>query len=203
MELSDQPALLKLKNESWWGTHGTLIANPQDQLRWFESISSDQLYMIAENNSGRIGIAVYTNIDHLNRSLNISGSIFKSQRTDSNCKAAFAAGLDFAFEVLNMRRVQAEVLESNYPAQILELDFLEFEVEGVRRKAVYKSGRYYDSLVLGMLREEWQNCPRVKSYGDTCNLNFSHDVAERMSERAKRRRMEVCRIREKPHTHRE
>ena len=54
-----------------------------------------------------------------------------------------------------------------------------FVIEGRRRKAVYKAGRYYDSIQLGLLREEWENHSRVQAYGNCCNDNFDHDQAEK------------------------
>lgn len=173
----DLNRLLSLKQE-WYGTHTTPILNQEDQERWFDSIGHDSLYMIAETDRSMVGIACYQRIDWTGRVLEISGSIFPEVRKPELVKPAFTAGLDFAFEVLNMQRVGAEVLRCNYPAQVLEIDILGFKIEGIKRQCVYKSGKYYDSVVLGMLREEWENHERVKAYNGTCNLDFDHRLAE-------------------------
>jgi len=182
----DLHSLLKLKEESWWGTHSTLIVNIEDQLKWYESISHNQLYMIAMSNAQPIGIACFTEIDWFGRTLNISGSIYKEHRKMDIVKSAFSCGLDFAFEVLNMQRVGAEVLETHTAAQHLEIGHLGFTVEGRRRRAVYKCGRYYDSIMMGMLREEWEQHDRVKKYEGCCNANFDHDKAQRCIARLNR-----------------
>lgn len=199
----DLHALLSLKQESWWGTHSTLIVNIEDQLRWYESLGRDSLFMMAERYKAptgwtsvakagatmtTIGVACFTEIDWYARTLNISGSIYKDYRKEWEkiVVPAFSAGLDFAFEVLNMHRVGAEVLETHAAAQKLELDHLGFVIEGRRRKAVYKAGRYYDSIQLGLLREEWEQHPRVQAYQGCCNDNFDHDQAERFIERFNR-----------------
>jgi len=175
----DLHSLLKLKEESWWGTHSTLIVNIEDQLKWYECISHNQLYMIAENSDNKpIGIACYTEIDWFGRSLNISGSIYKEFRKMNAVKCSFSCGLDFAFEVLNMQRVGAEVLETHSAAQHLEIGHLGLKVEGRRRKSVYKSGKYYDSIMLGILREEWEDHDRVKKHKGCCNVNFDHEKAQ-------------------------
>lgn len=198
LHTGDLHPLLALKQESWWGTHGTLIVNVEDQKRWYDNLGHNELFMIAEKfvrnddglGEGRvvesgsnkpIGVACYTEIDWYSRTLNISGSIFKHCRKDwaGTVKPAFSAGLDFAFEVLNMHRVGAEVLETHAAAQKLELGHLGFIIEGRRRKAVYKAGRYYDSIQLGMLREEWEKHERVQSHKGCCNENFDHDLADR------------------------
>jgi RimJ/RimL family protein N-acetyltransferase len=180
IEEHDLKRLLILKQESWWGTHKTLFLNMDDQKKWYETIPSNELYLIGyidPNNTGvtfPIGIAVYTDIDWISRSLKISGSIYREYRSNIRNKAAFAGGLDFAFEVLNMQRVEAEVIQYHVAAQKLEIDYLGFKVEGIKRKAVYKSGVYYDSIILGLLREEWEKQGRVLAYGGSCNCNIDH-----------------------------
>lgn len=143
--------------------------------------AGDKKVWVLRNN---VGIAAYTDIDTISRCCKISGSIYKEHRKPEIVKAAFSAGLDFAFEMLNMERVEAEVLEYHLAAQKLEIDHLGFTVEGRRRRAVYKCGRYYDSIILGILRDEWTRQLRVFGYGDTCNLNFSTDWADKMADRA-------------------
>ncbi len=174
LQREDLKNLLDLKSESWWGTHNTQILNLEDQIEWFNNIPKNQLYLIGEIDSLPIGVASFTNIDWINRSLSISGSLFKKHRGQWSF-AAFCAGLDFAFEMLNMNRVEAEVLEYHVTAQILEIKKLGFVVEGTKRESVYKCRKYYNSICLGMLRKDWEECDRVKQYGDSCNLNFSPD----------------------------
>lgn len=194
IERTDLKALLELKQESWWGTHNATFANMDDQQRWYDSLGCGTLVVIAERKldvvhddwQTAVGVGIYSDIDWIGRSLRISGSIYKQHRKDDIVKSAFAAGLDYAFEILNMRRVEAEVLETNVPAQRLEIDYLGFKVEGRKRKAVCKCGGYYDSIMLGILREEWQSHPRVMGYGDSCNENFSPFRAQAMAERFSR-----------------
>ena len=191
LERSDLPLLTQLKRESWWGTHHLTIATEESQSRWFDSIGVDELYLLAVTLDDRfsydpgapVGLAVYTGIDCLNRSLRISGSIFEEKRKPEVVSAAFSSGFDFAFEMLNVRRVEAEVLASNRPAQKVEIDHLGFVVEGVRREAVYKCGQYFDSIQLGMLRSEWEASPRVESYEGCCNTDFNPRIAQRSASR--------------------
>lgn len=187
LERTDLNDLLALKNESWWGTHSTQILNLDDQNKWFDSIPQNQLFLIGSSSSNpneSIGVAVYTDIDLINRSLKISGSLFKKFRGQFSYRS-FCAGLDFAFEMLNVNRVEAEVLEYHVTARILEINKLGFFLEGTKRQSVYKCGRYYNSLCLGMLREDWMKSDRVVKYGDTCNLNFSPDRFNKIIKRMK------------------
>ena len=46
IERTDLSDLKNLKNESWWGTHNTLLINDDDQIKWFENLSSKDLFLI-------------------------------------------------------------------------------------------------------------------------------------------------------------
>lgn len=186
IERSDLSLLSDLKKESWWGTHNVTLCNSDDQNRWYDSIGSNELVVIGLHEGEPLGVCIYSSIDWIARSLRISGSIFKDSRKPDINKASFVAGLDFAFEMLNMHRVEAEVLETNVMAQMLEIDLLKFRIEGRKVQSVYKCGKYYDSIMLGLLREEWLSHDRVVAYGDTCNKNFSHDKAKNLMSRFSR-----------------
>ena len=62
----------------------------------------------------------------------------------------------FAFEELNLNRLELEVYEYNQAARkcYLQCGFLE---EGRYRKKIYKSGKYWDSIVMSILKDEYEN----------------------------------------------
>jgi len=170
----DLPVLLKMKEEGWWGTHRPLFANLSDQQRWFESISSNSLFMMALHDETVVGFCGYTDIRWIDRICQVSGGSLSA--STKFVKDAWACGLDFAFEVLNMFRIEAECLEYNYPAQQLNIVQAGLIVEGRKRQAAYKCGVYYDSLVLGLLRSEWEPTGSF----------FDHKVASKMIARSQR-----------------
>ena len=59
-----------------------------------------------------------------------------------------------AFETLNLNRVMLQVHEFN-PGAIRLYEKLGFRREGTLRRAHFSSGRYWDSHVMAILREEW------------------------------------------------
>jgi RimJ/RimL family protein N-acetyltransferase len=63
--------------------------------------------------------------------------------------------LNHAFEVLNLNRVFLRVFEFNGRA-IRAYEKIGFVPEGRLRQAEYTSGRYFDVLILGILRSEWE-----------------------------------------------
>jgi len=60
----------------------------------------------------------------------------------------------YGFEQLNLNRISSSVLDFNEASQGLH-EKLGFEVEGERRQAIFKNGRYADEFILGLLKEEW------------------------------------------------
>jgi len=59
----------------------------------------------------------------------------------------------FGFDMMNLHRIQLEVFSENARA-IRVYEKIGFRVEGVRREAFYKYGRYLDVMVMGLLEGE-------------------------------------------------
>jgi RimJ/RimL family protein N-acetyltransferase len=62
--------------------------------------------------------------------------------------------LRYAFETLNLHRVWLEVFEYN-PRGIKAYEAMGFTHEGVEREHVYRDGRYWNVLMMGILRSDW------------------------------------------------
>lgn len=60
----------------------------------------------------------------------------------------------YAFTVLNLRRINSHVLSSNPRSVRCQLK-CGYEIEGTKRKEVYKNGRYYDLVLLAVFRRGW------------------------------------------------
>lgn len=67
---------------------------------------------------------------------------------------AMGLALDFAFNELNLHRVQLTVYSYNDRA-IRMYEKLGFQREGVYREFLLRDGRHYDMLLYGLLRREW------------------------------------------------
>jgi RimJ/RimL family protein N-acetyltransferase len=63
--------------------------------------------------------------------------------------------LAYAFDVLNLNSVQLGVNADNTRA-VRSYEKVGFVREGVRRQFVYRNGRYYDSVMMSVLRDEYQ-----------------------------------------------
>jgi RimJ/RimL family protein N-acetyltransferase len=68
--------------------------------------------------------------------------------------------LDYAFDVLNLNSVQLGVNADNARA-VRSYEKVGFVREGVRRQFVYRNGRYYDSVMMSVLRDEYRARPKT------------------------------------------
>jgi RimJ/RimL family protein N-acetyltransferase len=67
---------------------------------------------------------------------------------------AAGAALRYAFEQLDLNRVIAEVVVPN-PASERVAEKLGMRLEGTRRQHTFRSGRFHDTHIYGILRTEW------------------------------------------------
>jgi RimJ/RimL family protein N-acetyltransferase len=70
----------------------------------------------------------------------------------------------FAFEEMDLRRISLEVMEFNTRA-IRSYERIGFVVEGRFREDTYLHGHYYDTLAMGLLREEFEAAEAGRGQG--------------------------------------
>lgn len=151
--------LLELKNESWFGTHTVTLANSISQEKWLESISNEthspkNLMLIAETtNDGhkeQIGVFKILHIDWQSRRAEAGWDIYRYCRGKGYGKQVAKAGVDFCFKILNLRRLDAQILANNEASQKCAAE-AGFEKEGVQKQAIFKLGNYVDNYLYGIL----------------------------------------------------
>lgn len=173
----------ELRDECWWGTRTCAIINHDDQEAWYESVikRKDIVPMIGSYKDNEVAVLIFDNIDWINRTSTFNAYVYPEHRNKITVAIGEAA-IDFAFEILNLNKLNGNVIETNEPSLYATMK-LGFKVEGRRRQNVYKCGKYLDEIMFGYLREEWEKCERVKDMGGTCNRNFNlpeKDVMEQL-----------------------
>jgi RimJ/RimL family protein N-acetyltransferase len=174
IEKEDLTILKDLKNESWFGTHNIVFVNDHDQESWFNNLDSNKsIFLIAidSQSNDRVGLYKVQNIDWVNRKYDNAHDVFENHRGKGYSTKVLEAGIDFGFEVLNMNRIDTEVLENNM-ASMKSAIRVGFIKEGIKRKTIHKCGQYLDSIFLGILREDWTKLDRVIAYSNICNLSY-------------------------------
>jgi len=162
LEEEDLDNLLKLKQESWGTTHNVTIANRDDQDRWFALLDQNvhsprNLVLIARHYNGagaKVGIFKITNVDYISRTADTAWDIFADHRGKGLGKKIVAGGSHFCLDILNLRRLTAEILSIN-EASLKCACAAGYLYEGTKRQLTHKNGEFLDSQVWGLLTSEF------------------------------------------------
>jgi ribosomal-protein-alanine N-acetyltransferase len=159
----DLGILLELKFESWETTHHITIATLEDQIRWFDSLDKDvhtpkNLMLIAygsvNETKSRIGVFKISSIDWANRTAEVAWDVFKDHRGQGFGKSLVVAGSAFCFKILNLHRLNCEILELNEASKKCAIA-TGYQKEGIKRESVVKFGSYVDSGIYGLLLKDF------------------------------------------------
>jgi ribosomal-protein-alanine N-acetyltransferase len=100
---------------------------------------------------GHIGL---WRIDHINGSAWMGAWIDPDHHGEGYAPRGTALVIDYAFEELDLHRLNTGVFEPNRPSQRV-MEKLGFVREGVERESIYIEGAHYDTYNYGLLRHEW------------------------------------------------
>ncbi len=103
-----------------------------------------------------VGLVRIDRIDWPSRNCMVGLDLVPEQRGKGLSKRVYAWLLDYLFGQLNFHMVYLEVLESNEPA-IRLYRRLGFKEDGRLRERVFRRGAYEDSLLMSLLRSEYQS----------------------------------------------
>lgn len=155
--------LLSLKEDSWLYTHHISFLNLADQKSFFDNLQSNvtqpkNLLLIACVGNKSIGMFFIANIDYVSRTADVGWAIFAPYRGQKYGLKLVMAGTNICFQILNLRRLSCEILYDNV-ASLKCAAHAGYVHEGVKRESVHKLGKYVDSIVLGVLIEEFKCTP--------------------------------------------
>lgn len=109
-----------------------------------------------------IGLCMIALIDRYNKRCNIGISIGEKDQWGSGYgREALQALVEHSFGPLGMNRIGAEVYDYNERSLRL-FTGIGFVREGLIRQAVYKRGQFADSVILGLLKTEWNRGEEIR-----------------------------------------
>ena len=134
---------------------------PEDEMEWFDHVRKDKSsYVFAvrlRSDGSAIGTASLFEINWRIRKCVFGIAIgYPEQYGKGYGTEALRVILRYAFLELGLNRVQLHVYEFNKRA-MRSYEKVGFVKEGVLRDAVYREGRYWDEVVMAILRREWKN----------------------------------------------
>ncbi|MCF6136308.1 GNAT family N-acetyltransferase [Pseudalkalibacillus berkeleyi] len=135
------------------------VYSQQGIQNWFDRNSTDDsrmdLIICLQEGNQRIGDIAMMDIDHLNRNAIVRIAIFEGDKLGKGYGTeAMSLLLEYGFEVLNLHRVGLDVFAFNTRG-IKSYEKLGFQQEGVIRDQLYYDGEYHDSILMGVMKDEF------------------------------------------------
>jgi RimJ/RimL family protein N-acetyltransferase len=114
------------------------------------------LVIVLRENDKPIGVTGLHEIDYRNRHAGFGITIGAKDEWGKGYGAeATRLIVGHAFATLNLNRVWLEVYEYNLRGQ-RAYEKVGFKKEGVLRQDNFREGRYWNTIIMGLLREEWE-----------------------------------------------
>lgn len=162
MEESDMPYYYDMINDSYiydrvvgW----SFPVSMKEQNDWFEKAVKDNLNkrftIVLKETNKPVGVVTLTNIDWQNR------SAFHGIKLHSSCPKRAGIGTDavltlmkYAFNEVNLNRLDTTWLSDNIASENLYLK-CGWEIEGIKKKAIFRNGTYHDLKITGITKEKY------------------------------------------------
>ncbi|MBR0257904.1 MAG: GNAT family N-acetyltransferase [Synergistaceae bacterium] len=132
----------------------------KDQREWFMNCHNSESrlrFTIETEQDGAVGMIGLKNIDWKNGSaeglgIRIAKREIRSRGLGTDAQLTL---MRYAFEELRLNRINASVLSYNAPS-LKMCEKVGFKVEGVKRRAIYKGGKFHDLVILGCLKSDYE-----------------------------------------------
>jgi RimJ/RimL family protein N-acetyltransferase len=133
-------------------------ANPGGQKKWYEVLLADRnriVFMVDTREGEPVGVIGLDKIDWRNQEAEVSPLIFDlAQRGRGYADEAVMLLIAYAFDELNLHRLYSITYAFNRGI-ILAAQVAGFKQEGVLRQAAFSQGKFHDTVISALLREEW------------------------------------------------
>lgn len=137
------------------------------QEKWYEKSLNDNLnlrFIIETEKDGALGIATLTNIDWKNRrathGIKLANRENRSKGVGTDTVMAI---MKYAFDELQLNRLDGSWFDDNIASKKL-YQKCGWKVEGRIRSCIYKSGKYRDLDIVGILRDEYYELIESNNY---------------------------------------
>ena len=135
------------------------LLSMEHQKKWFNSLFKmppDNIMFGIEDKEGKlVGVCGLTHINWKNRNAEVSIYIGEKEWQGKGAATdTLKALIKYGFETLNLHRIYAIIFEFNKDS-IKLFEKCGFKFEGRPRGVHYVLGKYWDELIYGMLREEY------------------------------------------------
>jgi RimJ/RimL family protein N-acetyltransferase len=145
------------------------LVNKANQINWLDSLNREDIHTpknlvliaavpenmvwsarVDDSNYIKIGVFKIFGIDWQSRIGQVGWDIYKVYRGKGFGHKIVKAGVDFCFKVLNLHRVEADILATNAVSHKCAMA-AGFEKEGCKRRSILRDGKWVDNFIYGMI----------------------------------------------------
>ena len=138
-----------------------LPLSKEAELDWLNSLTGSKtdivfgIYHVEDENETLIGTCGLHHIDWINRNATLGIAIGIKSYWGKKCgMRALSLLIQYAFDQLNLHRLSSSAFDENERSINLQ-EKCGLVVEGRRRGAFYRHGKYYDEVLFGLLRVDY------------------------------------------------
>ena len=160
-ELKDVEEIYRYRNDddvyvSLGGVfHGMSRENVKEWINFHNHNEKDHVWVIVDKVSDKcVGHLGLYQIDFRNGKAEIGIAIAKEYWGKGIGKLAYKEILNYAFNQLNLNRVETFNLASNKKIIHIKQKF-GFQIEGIMRQVLFKNGQYQDKMIMAILKSEY------------------------------------------------
>jgi UDP-4-amino-4,6-dideoxy-N-acetyl-beta-L-altrosamine N-acetyltransferase len=126
---------------------------PEQQINWYEKVKNDptRRYWIIKLDDEFVGVVNLCNIDLTNKRCSWAYYLARGKGVGKQIELSV---LSYVFDDLRLNKLCCEVLAFNDLVVKIHQKYGS-KVEGRLRKHIYKNGEFHDVIVIGILKEEW------------------------------------------------
>ena len=139
----------------------------KNQEEWFNNCKNDSSnlrYIIETKDDGAVGMISLSNIDWKNGTAYGKGiRVFEGNRTKGIGTDAWMTLMRYVFNELRLNRIDGSVLDINEISLHL-CQKVGFKIEGTKRQAAFKDGKYHDVTVVGCLKSDYEKVVEETNY---------------------------------------
>jgi ribosomal-protein-alanine N-acetyltransferase len=126
----------------------------------FETPHEEKFFIVEKKDGGKVGFVDHFYVLHpASRQLEIGYSLLPNERGKGYCSEAVKIMVDYLFLSKDIKRIQAQTDPRNIASQKV-LEKAGFKKEGILRGTFFVQGKWTDSCVYSILREEWKE-PKI------------------------------------------
>lgn len=134
------------------------VIKQEEAQQWFDALQNERRCkrLVFEGYGIPMGLIVFTSIDRKHSTAHWGFYLGRPDFPKGTGTILTYHGLQYAFGELHLRKICAEILDSNIRSINLHRK-LGFTWEGIFREHILRNGNYHDVLVMALFERDWVN----------------------------------------------